>query len=89
MITDGFFEAANPAGGMYGIDRVRQCLASADGGTSEGMIGRLHDEVAAFVGSASQRDDMTAVIIQRLRGSSVQMKSPATARASSSVAAHH
>ncbi len=72
LITDGFFEAANTDGGMYGIDRVRQCLAKVDGEKAEVIIDRLHDEVAAFVGSASQRDDMTAVVIQRLKVSGVK-----------------
>ncbi|MFO0860717.1 MAG: PP2C family protein-serine/threonine phosphatase [Phycisphaerales bacterium] len=67
LITDGFFEQSR--GGdrqQFGLDRLRDFLKRSSQLGSAELIRRLHDEVVAFAGGATQGDDMTAVVIRRL-----------------------
>ena len=63
--TDGVSEAANPAGDMFGDDRVRELFEESDG-DPVGFGERLVAEVSAFAAGCRQRDDMTLVCFGRL-----------------------
>ena len=65
LLTDGFYETANPAGELYGQDRVVECLQAHTHTPVGGLIDALHDAVRAFCANGPQADDLTAVIIRR------------------------
>ena len=65
MVTDGFMEAHNVAGDLFGISRLSASLAvHADGPITE-IVTQIDSEVRSFAGTQPQADDMTAVIIRR------------------------
>lgn len=65
MVTDGFMEAHNSAGELFGVSRLSASLAAhADGPITE-IVTRIDSEVRGFAGTQPQADDMTAVIIRR------------------------
>lgn len=67
VLTDGFFEWVNGAGEQFGTSRLTQAVcAHADRSASE-IITRLHEAVLAFAAGTPQADDLTAVVIKRLR----------------------
>lgn len=68
LYTDGLTEAATD-GQLFGDDRVLQLLTEEGAGASvQGIIARMTEAVAAFVGNAEQSDDLTMLAIQRLSG---------------------
>ena len=68
LVTDGFTEAANPASGeMYGVERLTRFLMANRSTPGEALLERLAADVATFTGGAAQADDMTAVMIRRIR----------------------
>jgi len=66
LLTDGFFEWCGPNGEQYAEDRVIQVLKESMDLPAEKIIQRIYQSVRAFVGSAPQSDDLTAVIIKRI-----------------------
>jgi sigma-B regulation protein RsbU (phosphoserine phosphatase) len=64
VTTDGFFEAANEAGEMYGVDRLMELLTCVKDETASDMLRTLHTTIVAFTGAAPD-DDCTAVIVRR------------------------
>lgn len=69
LYTDGLTEAATTDGQLFGDDRVLQLLTEEGAGASvQGIIARMTEAVAAFVGNAEQSDDLTMLAIQRLSG---------------------
>jgi serine phosphatase RsbU (regulator of sigma subunit) len=67
VCTDGFTEAINAQGQMYGLDRLREQLARGPGGVTEAGEGIVR-EVQGFLGSQPQSDDMCLVGWGRLGG---------------------
>ena len=69
LYTDGLTDATNPDGKLFGKERVdevlRRALDEGIGNASE-YIGRLTEEVAAYVKDAPQTDDLTMLAIRRL-----------------------
>lgn len=65
ITTDGFFEAANPAGEQFGVARMLELLRRDRDLSSEEMINNLHQAVTTFTAGRRQEDDLTAVIIRR------------------------
>ena len=65
-ITDGIYEYENPAGKMFGDQRVVQLVREEAGSSAEQILHRIVDEVTAFAEGAPQNDDMTLVIVKRL-----------------------
>ena len=60
VFTDGFTEAENPQGEMYGVNRIQEQLAQHPAGVNQ--IGeRLVGDVHRFLGKHSQNDDMCLV----------------------------
>ena len=69
LYTDGVTEAMNPEKVLFGKERVEDALRQAlkDGTTNAtGYVGRMTDEVAAFVKEAPQADDLTMLALGRL-----------------------
>ena len=64
--TDGIWEAHNPAGEMFGKDRLRKVLAASAGGTAADIYAAVVDAVEHFRGTAPQDDDVTLVAIKTL-----------------------
>lgn len=62
--TDGLSEAANPAGDMFGEQRIREVLARGDG-DPVACGERLVAEATAFAAGRRQRDDTTLVCFGR------------------------
>jgi serine phosphatase RsbU (regulator of sigma subunit) len=65
LVTDGFIEASDDAGRMFGIGRLREFLAAHAGAHPEAVLAGLDAEVRRHVGRQPQADDMTAVMIRR------------------------
>jgi serine phosphatase RsbU (regulator of sigma subunit) len=67
LITDGFFEWTNVTGEDFGFDRLHAAIRAArDLGAAE-VISSLHAAVTRFAGETAQQDDLTAVVLKRLR----------------------
>ena len=66
LYSDGFPEAANANGDMFGFDRTADAIhqGCSEGLRTEGLIERLIGEVKAFAGDEPQADDMTCVVIK-------------------------
>ena len=67
LCSDGFPEAADAEGSLFGFERTAAAVST---GCSEGLpalalIDRLIAEVRAFTGSEPQADDMTCVAVRR------------------------
>jgi serine phosphatase RsbU (regulator of sigma subunit)/predicted ester cyclase len=65
--SDGLVEAHNPHREMFGFPRLRELVDEygSDGGS---LVERLLSELSGFVGAGSeQEDDITLVVLQRLR----------------------
>ncbi|MBL8747496.1 MAG: PP2C family protein-serine/threonine phosphatase [Phycisphaerae bacterium] len=65
LVTDGFLEASNEAGVMFGEARLRSFLALNSHLPTRELLERLDAEVRLHVGDKPQADDMTAVLIRR------------------------
>lgn len=59
--TDGVFEAANPAGDLFGVDRLRDTLATAPAGA---VIPTILDRVRAHCGRSEFEDDVCLVCLE-------------------------
>jgi sigma-B regulation protein RsbU (phosphoserine phosphatase) len=64
VTTDGFFEAADDDGEMYGIERLMELLACVKDDPASEMLRTLHNTIIAFTREAPD-DDCTAVIVRR------------------------
>jgi serine phosphatase RsbU (regulator of sigma subunit) len=67
LITDGFLEWEDGAGEPFGLDRLREALREAKDQSAAEVIDRLQAAVGRFAGGTAQQDDLTAVVVKRLR----------------------
>ena len=67
LITDGFFEWTNAQGEEFGIDRLHDAIRAARGLSAAGVISALHAAVTGFASGTAQQDDLTAVVLKRLK----------------------
>jgi phosphoserine phosphatase len=65
LLTDGFYEAANPAGEPYGEERVMAYVQRHGGRSPEALIDGLQTEIMQFTEGCAQADDLTAVLVRR------------------------
>jgi phosphoserine phosphatase RsbU/P len=65
ITTDGFFEAANADGDMFGMDRIKQLLRENRDESSAKMIEVLCTAVEEFTVGKKQADDLTVVIVKK------------------------
>ena len=66
LVTDGFFEWANPRGELFGIDRLAEVLRCHANSPPTEIIEALYRQVLDFSDGTPQDDDLTAVAIKRL-----------------------
>lgn len=66
LITDGFFEWANPAGEQYGATRLAEAICAAHGLTAAQTIDHIVADVLRFSAGTRQLDDLTAVVLKRI-----------------------
>lgn len=62
--TDGIWEAENPRGEMFGMDRLRTVIREHHRESSKEIIQALTDSLAAFRETSPQEDDITAVVVK-------------------------
>ena len=67
LLTDGFFEWENPESEQFGVERVQEFIVGRCHLEPIEFIKALHQEVLAFARGTVQADDLTAVVIKRLR----------------------
>ncbi len=65
LLTDGFYEAADPEREQFGEDRVTQRIAARAGMPLDRLIQSLHADIRTFTRGCPQADDLTAVLIRR------------------------
>jgi serine phosphatase RsbU (regulator of sigma subunit) len=65
LVTDGFFEWANPQGEQYGAERIESTIRAGRDLTAADLIARLYRNVLDFAGGTEQEDDLTAVVVKR------------------------
>ena len=75
--TDGFFEASNAAGAMFGETRLRELLQRKSGRTGAELIDHLISEVIAFTGRKDFDDDLCALAVEST-GQSCALRPAAT-----------
>jgi serine phosphatase RsbU (regulator of sigma subunit) len=67
VLTDGFTEAADPAGELYGEDRIATFMQQADPG-DPGLLSTLVRQVRDFEGGMPPSDDMAAILLSLREG---------------------
>lgn len=65
LLTDGFYESQNPAGDLYGEERIVRFLQAAGRTPLTAAIDALHGDIQQFRAGRAQGDDLTAVLIRR------------------------
>ena len=65
LITDGFFEWANPDGEQFGTERLARSVAAHASDSGDRLIAGLLADVEEFARGTPQNDDLTAVVIKR------------------------
>jgi phosphoserine phosphatase len=65
ILTDGFIEAHDPAGELFGEDRTKALIAANADRPAAEIIAALESAVRAHMAGGPQLDDLTAVVIKR------------------------
>jgi serine phosphatase RsbU (regulator of sigma subunit) len=65
LVTDGFFEWADPQGQQFGPQRLENVIRASRGKHPSQIIVDLYQAVIGFSGGTKQQDDLTAVILKR------------------------
>lgn len=65
LVTDGFYEWANPEGEEFGLARLDAVMHESRDCTPNEIISRLRSAVVTFCRGTKQQDDLTAVILKR------------------------
>ncbi|MFH1278612.1 MAG: GAF domain-containing SpoIIE family protein phosphatase [Candidatus Eisenbacteria bacterium] len=66
--TDGIWEARNPEGEAYGLERLRRIIAEFHDEDLREISRRVKEDVIRFRGDGRQRDDITAVFMKLTDG---------------------
>ncbi len=66
LLTDGFFEWADPDGEFYGTERLDSFIRKNHTMNSAEFIQSLHAEVLEHARGTTQADDLTAIVIRKL-----------------------
>jgi phosphoserine phosphatase len=67
LLTDGIFEYQDRSGELFGEERVGALVIAHGDAPMAGLVERIVSEVEAFAGGAPQNDDMTILLVRRLR----------------------
>lgn len=65
MLTDGVIEWQNAGGVQFGVEPVVSALGACASSTAPEIVDRLHKAVLAHASGATQKDDVTIVVIKR------------------------
>lgn len=68
LYTDGVIEAENPAGEIFGYERLAALIAANRQLKPRGLVALLLRELRAWAGEAHQSDDVTMVVLRRRLG---------------------
>lgn len=66
LLTDGFYEAADAAGELFGEQRVIELVQQNAGKPASAIIAALRQAVGEFSGKDTYADDLTAVLVRRV-----------------------
>lgn len=64
LFSDGVTEAEDPAGNLFGFDRLGSALTLDTGATVEQLQQKVLDAIEAFAAAASQSDDITMLTVR-------------------------
>jgi len=64
ICSDGFPEASNPAGDMYGYERLLDAINHASNRSAAEIAAQLSEAVAEFAAGSEQSDDQTIIVIK-------------------------
>ena len=64
LYTDGITEACDTEEKLYGEDRLRSCLNTAEYSSCRELLSAVKEDTAGFVGDAPQFDDMTMLALK-------------------------
>lgn len=64
LLTDGFEEAENGEGELFGVERLFNSVRKHQSRPAAEIIEALHEEIRAFTGNAAQLDDLTAIVLK-------------------------
>lgn len=64
VATDGFCDARNPNGDMFGYDRLLQLVEEVAMNPSEAIVDSLFDRVSQFSDGCTQDDDQTVLVVK-------------------------
>lgn len=67
LFSDGFFESANSDGTQFGLKRLQELVRAHRHESAQAILQRMDDEVVGWIGEQPQQDDMTAVVIKRIK----------------------
>ncbi len=65
ITTDGFFEASDAEGELFGTERMCQIIRRCRDLTADEIIQNLRRKVFEFTGPVPQADDLTAIIVRK------------------------
>jgi sigma-B regulation protein RsbU (phosphoserine phosphatase) len=64
LYTDGIVEAMNPAGEIFGFDRLLETVGASSGASAEALLQEILARVNSFAAGALQHDDLTVIVIR-------------------------
>lgn len=64
FFSDGVTEARNPAGELFGIERLRDCVQNHGQLDPSALVEKIRQAVVSFCGSDRLNDDLTTVVIR-------------------------
>lgn len=67
LYTDGISEAFDSRGKMFGHERLVTAICESNAESSEALLTDILDRLQEFSGNADQSDDITAVVLTRMR----------------------
>jgi sigma-B regulation protein RsbU (phosphoserine phosphatase) len=67
MFTDGVTEAFNNENEEYGEKRLEELLSKCNNDNCKQIVDNMFNDVKAFAGTAPQSDDITSLILKRIK----------------------
>jgi len=64
LVTDGVTEAFNPAGELFGAERLEEVLARSAHLSAKNILQRLEEDLATFAAGMEPNDDLTIVVVK-------------------------
>jgi len=67
LYTDGVTDALNASGQAFGVERLRQVILDHGDASATDVLSALDQAVAEFTGATTPFDDITVVVVRRVR----------------------